>query len=232
MWIAVGLVAGGALGNLIDRVRAGVVTDYVEIGSWPPFNLADVAITAGVVLFALIFLREGTVSAATPRIVHLDDVARRRRQAGRARRPPGPLAHAGRPWSPSSKRCSAAAATPSARASSTASTRGPAACSSSPAPTRPTRRSRPQVRRREVDRIYLALAGGRLASRTGTIDAPIGRASRQRHRMAVSGAASRAGAHPLHRARAARPRRPTSRRGWRPAAPTRSAPISPPSAIR
>ena len=48
-----------------------------------------------------------------------------------------------------------------------------------------------QVRRREVERIYLALAGGRLASRTGTIDAPIGRAARQRHRMAVSGAASR-----------------------------------------
>ena len=47
------------------------------------------------------------------------------------------------------------------------------------------------VRRREVERIYLALAGGRLASRTGTIDAPIGRAARQRHRMAVSGAASR-----------------------------------------
>jgi 23S rRNA pseudouridine1911/1915/1917 synthase len=48
-----------------------------------------------------------------------------------------------------------------------------------------------QVQRREVERIYLALARGQLASRTGTIDAPIGRASRQRHRMAVSGAASR-----------------------------------------
>jgi len=48
-----------------------------------------------------------------------------------------------------------------------------------------------QVRAREVERVYLALAGGRLASRTGTIDAPIGRAARQRHRMAVSGAASR-----------------------------------------
>ncbi len=48
-----------------------------------------------------------------------------------------------------------------------------------------------QVQRREVERIYLALAGGRLGSRTGTIDAPIGRAARQRHRMAVSGAASR-----------------------------------------
>ncbi len=48
-----------------------------------------------------------------------------------------------------------------------------------------------QVQRREVERVYLALAGGRLASRTGTIDAPIGRASHRRHRMAVSGAASR-----------------------------------------
>jgi 23S rRNA pseudouridine1911/1915/1917 synthase len=48
-----------------------------------------------------------------------------------------------------------------------------------------------QVQRREVERVYLALARGRLTSRTGTIDAPIGRASRQRHRMAVSGAASR-----------------------------------------
>ncbi len=58
MWAAAGLIAGGALGNVIDRLRAGAVTDYVEIGSWPPFNLADVAITVGVVLFAWIFLRE------------------------------------------------------------------------------------------------------------------------------------------------------------------------------
>ncbi len=48
-----------------------------------------------------------------------------------------------------------------------------------------------RVQRREVERLYLALAGGHLSSRTGTIDAPIGRAARQRHRMAVSGAASR-----------------------------------------
>ncbi|HVW48775.1 MAG TPA: RluA family pseudouridine synthase [Solirubrobacterales bacterium] len=48
------------------------------------------------------------------------------------------------------------------------------------------------VRERRVERRYLALAGGRLASRTGTIDAPIGRASRRRTRMAVAGAASRA----------------------------------------
>lgn len=47
------------------------------------------------------------------------------------------------------------------------------------------------VRRREVERAYLALAAGRMSARTGTIDAPIGRSARQRHRMAVSGAASR-----------------------------------------
>ncbi len=48
-----------------------------------------------------------------------------------------------------------------------------------------------QVRERDVERVYLALARGRLASRTGTIDAPIGRSPRRRHRMAVAGAASR-----------------------------------------
>jgi signal peptidase II len=58
MWVAAGLVAGGAIGNLIDRLRTESVTDFVEIGSWPPFNVADVAITLGVVVFAWIFLRE------------------------------------------------------------------------------------------------------------------------------------------------------------------------------
>lgn len=47
------------------------------------------------------------------------------------------------------------------------------------------------IRRREVERTYLALADGRFRSRTGTIDAPIGRASRKRHRMAVNGASPR-----------------------------------------
>lgn len=58
MWIAVGLLAGGALGNLVDRVRAGAVTDYVDVLSWPPFNLADMAITLGVVVLALSYLDE------------------------------------------------------------------------------------------------------------------------------------------------------------------------------
>jgi signal peptidase II len=58
MWVAAGLLAGGALGNLADRIRAGAVTDYVLVGSWPAFNLADAAVTCGVLLLALSFLRE------------------------------------------------------------------------------------------------------------------------------------------------------------------------------
>lgn len=58
MWVAAGLLAGGALGNLADRVRADAVTDYVVIGSWPAFNLADVAVTAGVLVLALSYLSE------------------------------------------------------------------------------------------------------------------------------------------------------------------------------
>ncbi|MGH2976655.1 MAG: signal peptidase II [Solirubrobacterales bacterium] len=58
MWVATGLLAGGALGNVADRLRSGAVTDYVLIGSWPAFNLADVAITCGVLLLTLSFLRE------------------------------------------------------------------------------------------------------------------------------------------------------------------------------
>ena len=58
IWVAMGLLAGGALGNLADRLRADAVTDYVAFLSWPPFNLADAAITAGVLLLALSYLRD------------------------------------------------------------------------------------------------------------------------------------------------------------------------------
>lgn len=63
MWVASGLVAGGALGNLADRVFAGEVTDYIAVGSWPPFNLADVAITCGVALLAWIYARDAEAEA-------------------------------------------------------------------------------------------------------------------------------------------------------------------------
>jgi len=63
MWIAVGLLAGGALGNLADRIRADAVTDYIDVASWPPFNLADVAITCGVALLVLLYLRDAESEA-------------------------------------------------------------------------------------------------------------------------------------------------------------------------
>ncbi|OLE36298.1 MAG: hypothetical protein AUG48_07735, partial [Actinobacteria bacterium 13_1_20CM_3_68_9] len=55
-WLAVGLLAGGALGNLADRVRADAVTDFIDPPLWPAFNLADVAITLGAVGLVLISL--------------------------------------------------------------------------------------------------------------------------------------------------------------------------------
>ncbi|HEV2791781.1 MAG TPA: signal peptidase II [Solirubrobacterales bacterium] len=58
MWVAVGLLAGGAVGNLADRVRADAVTDFVDVGSWPAFNLADVWITVGVVLLVLFYFQD------------------------------------------------------------------------------------------------------------------------------------------------------------------------------
>jgi signal peptidase II len=57
MWLPVGLLVGGALGNLVDRVREGAVTDFLKIPLWPAFNLADVAIVAGVL--ALLLALEG-----------------------------------------------------------------------------------------------------------------------------------------------------------------------------
>ncbi|HET7120388.1 MAG TPA: signal peptidase II [Solirubrobacterales bacterium] len=58
MWVATGLLAGGALGNLTDRIRADAVTDFIDLPPWPPFNLADVCITFGVILLVIVYLRE------------------------------------------------------------------------------------------------------------------------------------------------------------------------------
>lgn len=52
-WVPTGLLVGGALGNLIDRVRQGSVTDFLKVPHWPAFNLADAAITVGVVALVL-----------------------------------------------------------------------------------------------------------------------------------------------------------------------------------
>jgi signal peptidase II len=62
--VALGLQLGGVLGNLIDRVRQGHVTDFLDFGPWPIFNIADTALVAGVILLAYVMLTEGRRAAA------------------------------------------------------------------------------------------------------------------------------------------------------------------------
>ena len=56
MWLPTGMLLGGALGNVIDRMREGAVVDFVKLPYWPAFNVADVAITFGVIV--LLFVME------------------------------------------------------------------------------------------------------------------------------------------------------------------------------
>jgi signal peptidase II len=56
VWLPTGLLIGGATGNLIDRVREGAVTDWFDLSWFPAFNLADAAITLGVI--ALLYVLE------------------------------------------------------------------------------------------------------------------------------------------------------------------------------
>jgi len=60
---SIGLLLGGAAGNLVDRVRLGYVVDFAAVGLWPKFNLADSAISVGVVLLAWHLIVEPTRSA-------------------------------------------------------------------------------------------------------------------------------------------------------------------------
>lgn len=48
-----GLVAGGTVGNVVDRLRFGEVVDFIDLGVWPVFNVADVAIVCGAALVAV-----------------------------------------------------------------------------------------------------------------------------------------------------------------------------------
>jgi signal peptidase II len=58
IWLPVGLLLGGALGNLLDRLREGYVVDFVKLPlGWPPFNLADLSIVIGVLLLLLVIER-------------------------------------------------------------------------------------------------------------------------------------------------------------------------------
>ncbi|MGH2840267.1 MAG: signal peptidase II [Solirubrobacteraceae bacterium] len=54
MWLPTGLLLGGALGNIVDRVREGAVVDFIKLPHWPAFNVADIAITFGVIALLLV----------------------------------------------------------------------------------------------------------------------------------------------------------------------------------
>lgn len=57
LWLPTGMLVGGALGNLIDRLANGSVTDFIKLPAWPAFNVADMSITFGV--FVLLWVLEG-----------------------------------------------------------------------------------------------------------------------------------------------------------------------------
>ena len=63
--LSLGMLLGGALGNLVDRLRMGQVTDFIELGFWPVFNLADAAIVIGILImvWSLLFTRKGAAEA-------------------------------------------------------------------------------------------------------------------------------------------------------------------------
>lgn len=56
--LAAGLILGGAIANLVDRVEGGGVTDFIDFGAWPTFNLADVALSVGIALMLWSSLRQ------------------------------------------------------------------------------------------------------------------------------------------------------------------------------
>lgn len=60
LWLPVGMLLGGALGNLLDRARDGAVTDFIDPVLWPAFNVADSCIVLGVL--GLLWVIEGTTA--------------------------------------------------------------------------------------------------------------------------------------------------------------------------
>ncbi|MEA2355926.1 MAG: signal peptidase [Solirubrobacteraceae bacterium] len=60
LWLPAGMMVGGAVGNLVDRVRDGAVTDFVKLPHWPAFNLADATITLGVIALLYVLRDDGS----------------------------------------------------------------------------------------------------------------------------------------------------------------------------
>ena len=71
--IAFALIFGGAVGNIIDRLRFGYVHDFIDFRFWPVFNIADSAITVGVILLLLQMLVHDHRRAAQPQVTAADE---------------------------------------------------------------------------------------------------------------------------------------------------------------
>ena len=259
VWLPTGLLIGGATGNLIDRVREAAVTDFIDFPAWPAFNVADMAITFGVL--TLLYVLEGPprVDAGGADVVGPEaagerlDVflapaaglargraaadrrgagARRRRGAAEAARrggrasawtvrrraggrasprcrtrtfaiayedehllvvdkPAGVVVHPARGHRAGTLAQALAGPRGGRRRPAPAGDRAPArprhvrAARRRPQRSRPTRRCKDMLRRREITREYLALVEGRPAARAGSIDAPLGRDRRVRTRVST-----------------------------------------------
>ena len=63
LWLPVGMLLGGALGNLADRAREGAVIDFIDPAAWPAFNVADSCIVVGVLVLLWVVERSPQLSA-------------------------------------------------------------------------------------------------------------------------------------------------------------------------
>lgn len=64
--LSLGMLLGGAIGNVADRIRLGAVVDFIDIGPWPIFNLADTAVVVGVASLLWALYQPGAKPAAPP----------------------------------------------------------------------------------------------------------------------------------------------------------------------
>lgn len=67
VWLPTGMLLGGSVGNIIDRVRDGAVTDFVKLPAWPAFNVADMAITFGVLVLLWVIEQQDPSSGGAGR---------------------------------------------------------------------------------------------------------------------------------------------------------------------
>ena len=199
IWLPTGMLIGGALGNILDRLSEGSVTDFIKLPlGWPPFNLADSSITLGVLL--LLFLVLGSPSGTPGTMARVSDpprsqIAYEDEHLLVIDKPAGLVVHPARghrEGTLSQLLAGVAAGGPSERAGIVhrldRDTSGLLIVSRTEEAHRLLQAA---LARRLIEREYLALVEGLPPARTGTIDAPIGRDARVRTRMAVGGAGAR-----------------------------------------